>query len=219
MVEIIGDGERIDVERDRDDEADDEQQLLRGALVPAGHAIHAAVVPRGNVGDGLVDVTLRRVDGSEQHALDGRVLEVQDVGADVGEREHRRGGVTRPRSIGVSARGDIHQRKRKASRGNVRGECVAWRERGRSLRSLARPVIIRVKSVDEGVRVEAPRNADGVPIVEQLPNAVFEKRSACLQRALDGFADRRADHTDEEEDEDDADGNVEYDRSEHGVLR
>ena len=149
-------------------------------------------------------------------ALHRAVLEVEHVRARELEREHGGGGTARRAARPRAARRDVQQRDREVPRRDVRWQVAAARERCRAARRAPRYDTRRStarRSADACTRSARCRPRAG-RAAARGSRARGTLRATCSQLSMP-LTYRRADHADEQEDEDDPDRDFEDPRPEH----
>jgi len=191
--EVPRDGRRVDVQRDGGEDAEREDDVLRASPVPAGGAVHGAVVP------GL------------QLAPQRRDVVADAAGDDVVDL--RRGAVRAERRAGL---GQVDHRQREVARRDV-GR-AAMRDASPAARRTAADAAALPERGDEGVLVEGRQPLGRVAGAQQLDQRALQVAGAALEPALDRLLRRGQDQGEEQEDEDQPDADLEDLRIEHRRL-
>ncbi len=174
-------GRGIDPEAEADQDAEEQNDQLDLAPIPAGDAVHRVIEPDAEILLGLVEIPLRLVHQGQEGALDARVRELLDRRAEL----VRRGG--------EAAVQGVEQRHHEGAGGDV----------GRLALPPEDDVLLH-QSLDEMMIVELLRQVRSQQVLEtflERPRAEGEERG-------DPLVDRRADEGEQRIDHHHADGDV-----------
>ena len=159
-----GEVQRVDVERDGDEQSDEERRQLRPAFEGAANPVHRIVEPRSQFAADAFDVAAGALHDAVHHLFDLRILKIYLQSL---LEFRKRGWPGRVRSGGCGQPRNIEQRGGKLCLVDI-GRFVAER------------FILRAARVDHGMLVERLRQPIELRVVHQVLDAAKQRGGSGL---------------------------------------
>ena len=218
VVQKSAETNRVDVSHDSQQKPYSKQQLLRLAFVPAGDPIHRRVEPTLEVRAKSIEVPPCGIQCDQDCPLHGSIADSRDLLADSSKIDAGRlcGGL---RGVGRidPANHQIHQGEPKVLFGNVRRGLGS--QRFDAIGRTSGRVVTAIQTRDQRVLVQRARQPGAAGIVQQLPDSAFELKRPRFEQPFEPLSNGGRDDAQQEEDENEANGDVENRRTDHGAPR